>query len=102
MLVLLPRDPHQPDPIAQVMLQGTCDAAAQIGRRRLTGTATGRGAHQGLTGHLDQIIPLHQGKQTAGSSGCDGISEGKVLQHQSIAGPEGRTAERLGLLLARR
>jgi len=93
LLVQLARHSHQPHPIAQVMLQGTGDAAAQIGRRRLTRAATGSGADQGFPGHLDQIIPLHQWEQAPGSSGSDGISEGQVLQHQSIAGLEGSAAE---------
>ena len=61
-------DAHQPHPIAQVMLQGPADAAAQIGRWRLTGSAAGSGADQGLTGYLDQIFPLHQREQAPGGS----------------------------------
>jgi hypothetical protein len=57
---------HQPHPIAQVMLQGTGDAAAQIGPSGLTGSAAGSGADQGLPGHLDGILPLHQREQTPG------------------------------------
>jgi hypothetical protein len=53
---------HLPHPIAQVMVQGTGDAAALIGSWPLAGSAAGSGAHQGL------------------------------------AGPQGRTAWRLGLL----
>jgi hypothetical protein len=58
LLMLVAGDAHQPHPIAQVMLQGTGDAAAQIGRWRLAGTEAGSGADQGLAGHLDQILPL--------------------------------------------
>ena len=58
---------HQPHPIAQVVLQGPGDAAAQIGSWRLACSAAGGGAHQGLTGHLDQILPLHQREQAPGS-----------------------------------
>ena len=57
---------HQPHPIAEVMLQGPGDAAAQIGSRRLARSAAGGGAKQGLTGHLDQILPLHQREQAPG------------------------------------
>ena len=91
---------HQPHPIAQVMLQGACDAAAQIGRWRLARSAAGGGANQGLPGRLDQILPLHQREQAPGHDGGDGIGQGQVLQHQGIAGTQGRTAERRGLLLA--
>ena len=41
---------HQPHPIAQVVLQGASDAAAQIGRWRLACPAAGSGADQGLAG----------------------------------------------------
>ena len=95
-------DAHQPYPIAQVVLQGPCDAAAQIGPSGLAGSAAGSGAHQGLTGHLDQILPLHQREEAPGGGGSQGISERQVLQHQGIAGTQGRTDERLGLLLAAR
>ena len=91
---------HQPHPIAQVVLQRPLDAAAQIGRWRLARSAAGSGANQGLTGHLDQILPLHQREEAAGGGGSEGISQGQVLQHQGIAGTQGRTAERRGLLLA--
>jgi hypothetical protein len=92
---------HQPHPIAQVMLQGTGDAAAQIGRCRLAGPAAGSGAHQGLPGHLDQILPLHQREQAPGHDAGDGIGQGQVLQHQGITGLEGRTAEGLAGCLRR-
>ena len=82
------------------MLQGPGDAAAQIRSCRLAGSATGSGADQGLAGHLEQILPLHQREQAPGGGGSDGISQGQVLQHQRIAGLEGRTAEGLSLLLA--
>jgi len=91
---------HQPHLIAQVVLQGALDAAAQIGLDRLACSAAGSGADQGLSGHLDQILPLHQREQAAGGDGGDGIGQGKVLQHQSIAGLEGSAAERLCRLLA--
>jgi hypothetical protein len=60
LLVLPAGDAHQPHPIAQVVLQGPADAAAQIGPSGLACPAAGSGAEQGLTGHLDQIFPLHQ------------------------------------------
>ena len=91
---------HQPHPIAQVMLQGPGDASAQIGPCWLAGSAAWSGADQGFSGYLDQILPLHQREQAPGSGGSDGIGQGQVLQHQSIAGFEGRTAEGLSLLLA--
>jgi hypothetical protein len=59
---------HQPDPIAQVMLQGTCDAAAQVWSGRLASAAAGSGANQRLTGYLDQILPLDQREEAAGYS----------------------------------
>jgi hypothetical protein len=66
-LLMLPAgDPHQADAIAQVVLQGSCDAAAQIGLGRLARPAAGSGADQGLSGHLDQILPLHQREQAPG------------------------------------
>ena len=98
LLRLSPRHPHQPHAIAQVVLQGPGDAAAQIGRSGLACSAAGSGADQGLTGHLDQILPLHQREQAPGGGGSEGIGEGQVLQHQGIAGPQGRTAESWGLL----
>ena len=93
-------DAHQADAIAEVVLQGPGDAAAQIGPSGLACSAAGSGANQGLTGHLDQILPLHQREEAAGGGGSEGISQGQVLQHQGIAGTQGRTAERRGLLLA--
>ena len=87
------RHAHQPNPIAQVVLQGTGDAAAQIGRSRLACSAAGSRANQGLAGHLDQIFPLHQREQAPGSGGGNGISQRQVLQHQGITGLEGRAAE---------
>jgi hypothetical protein len=53
-------DAHQPHPIAQVVLQGSADAAAQIGPSRLACPTAGSGADQSFSGHLDQILPLHQ------------------------------------------
>ena len=82
------------------MLQRPDDAAAQTGPSGLAGSAAGSGADQGFSGHLDQILPLHQREEAPGGGGSQGISQGQVLQHQGIAGPEGRTAERRGLLLA--
>jgi hypothetical protein len=61
------RHAHQPDAIPQVVLQGPADATAQIGRSRLACSAAGSGADQGFPGHLDQIFPLHQREQAAGS-----------------------------------
>ena len=57
------RHAHQPNPIAEVMLESTRDAAAQIGSWRLNGSAAGSGANQGFTGHLNEILPLHQGNR---------------------------------------
>ena len=102
LLMLTAGDAHQADAIAQVVLQGPGDAAAQIGPSGLACSAAGSGANQGLTGHLDQILPLHQREEAPGGSGSEGISQGQVLQHQGIAGTQGRTDERLGLLLAAR
>jgi len=98
---------HQPHPIAQVVLQRPGDAAAQIGRWRLAGPAAGGGANQGLTGHLDQILPLHQREQAPGGGGSNGnrsaeafrYGQRQVLQHQGITGLEGRTAEGLACRL---
>ena len=100
LLVLAAGDAHQADAIAQVVLQGPGDAAAQIGRWRLSGSAAGSGAHQGFSGYLDQILPLQQREEAPGGGGSQGISQGQVLQHQGIAGTQGRTAEKRGLLLA--
>ncbi len=84
------------------MLQRPDDAAAQTGPSGLAGSAAGSGADQDLTGHLDQILPLRQREEAPGGGGSQGISERQVLQNQGISGPEGRTAERLGLLLEAR
>jgi len=78
------RHTHQPHPIAQVVLQGPADATAQIGLSRLAGAAAGSRADQGLAGHLDQILPLHQREQAPGGGGGDGIGNREVLQHQGI------------------
>ncbi|WP_231594933.1 hypothetical protein [Synechococcus sp. CBW1107] len=59
-------DAHQAEAIAEVVLQGPADAAAQIGPRGLTCSAAGSGADQGLSGHMDQILPLHQREQVPG------------------------------------
>ena len=100
LLVLTAGDAHQADAIAQVVLQGPGDAAAQIGRCRLSSSAAGSRADQGFTGHLDQILPLNQREEAPGGGGSQGISQGQVLQHQSLASLEGRTAEKRGPLLA--
>ncbi len=99
LLMLAAGDADQADAIAQMVLQGPGDAAAQIGPSGLAGSAAGSGAHQGFSGHLDQILPLHQREQPPGGGGSQGIGERQVLQHQGIAGTQGRTAERRGLLL---
>ncbi len=93
------RHAHQPGPVAQVVLKGTGDATAQIMPSGLISSAAGSGADQSLTSHLDQILPLHQREQAPGGGGSDGIGKGQVLQHQGIAGTEGRAAKGLGLLL---
>jgi hypothetical protein len=82
------RHAHQPDAIAQVVLQGALDAAAQVGLGRLARPAAGSGADQGLAGRLDQILPLHQREQAPGRDGSDGIGQRQVLQHQGIAGTQ--------------
>jgi hypothetical protein len=81
------------------MLQGPGDAAAQIGPSGLACFAAGSRADEGLAGHLDQIFLLHQREQTPGGGGSQGIGEREVLQHQSIAGLESRTAEGLACRL---
>ena len=80
------QDSHQPHPIAQVQLDASGDAAAQVGPSGLSGSAGWSGADQGFSGHLDQILPLHQREQAPGGSGSQGISQEQVLQHQSITG----------------
>ena len=75
------------------MLQGTGDEAPEVGNWRLACSAAGSGANQGLAGHLDQILPLHQREQAPGHGRGDGIGQGQVLQHQGIAGMQGRAAE---------
>ena len=62
------RNAHQPHPIAQVMLQSTRDAAAQIGLCRLTCFAAQHRAEQGFSSYLDQILPLDQREEAAGYS----------------------------------
>ena len=93
LLVLTAGDTHQPHAITQVVLQGTGDAAAQIGPSRLASSAAGGGKDQSLAGYLDQILPLHQREQAPGSSGGNDIGQRQVLQHQGITGLEGRAAE---------
>jgi hypothetical protein len=93
LLVLAAGDAHQPHAIAQVVLQGTGDAAAQIGPSGLASSAAWSGADQGLAGHLDQILPLHQREQAPGHDGGNGIGKGQVLDHQGITGRQGRAAE---------
>jgi len=83
-----------------VVLQGAGDAAAEIGLGRLTCSAAGSGTDQGLTGHLDQILALHQREQAPGSDGSDGIGQRQVLQHQDITGLEGSAAQACSRLLA--
>jgi hypothetical protein len=61
--------------------------------------AAGSGEDQGLPGHLDQNLPLHQREQAPGGGGSEDIGEREVLQHQGIASTESRTAEDWGLLL---
>ena len=83
-----------------MQLDASGDAAAQVGPSGLSGSAGWSGADQGFSGHLDRILPLHQREQAPGSSGSQGISQEQVLQHQGIAGLEGRTAGKRRLLLA--
>ena len=66
LLMQPPWNAHQPHPIAQVVLQGPGDAATQIGLSWLAGSAAGNRAHQGLAGHLEQTLPLHQREQAPG------------------------------------
>jgi hypothetical protein len=96
--------PHQPHAIADVVLQGPSDAAAQIGRSGLTSSAAGSGANQGLAGDLDQILPLHQPEQAPGGCGSDdrGIlpNPGLLQQHskqnqRSSSGRQSSTCRRL-------
>jgi hypothetical protein len=61
-------DAHQPHPIAQVMVQRTLDAAPEVRLSRLARMDSGDGAHQGLAGHLEQIVPLDQWEQAMGGS----------------------------------
>ena len=49
---------------------------------------------------MDQILALYQREEAPGGGGINGIGQGQVLQHQGIASTQGRTAKRLGLLLA--
>jgi hypothetical protein len=93
LLVLAAGDAHQPHAIAQVVLQGTGDAAAQIGPSGLASSAAWSGADQGLAGHLDQILPLHQREQAPGHDGGNGIGKGQVLHHQGITGRQDRATE---------
>ena len=110
LLVLLAGDAHQPHSIAQVVLQGASDAAAQIGLSRLAGLAARQRAQQSLAGRLDQIIPLHQRKQAPGHDGGDGnrsaevfrYSQRQVLQHRGIARSKGCSRQGRGLRLAAR
>lgn len=100
-LPMLPaEDALQGDAIAELVLQCPGDAAAQIGPSGLASPPAGSGANQDLSRHLDQIFRLHQREQAPDGGGSEGISELEVLQHQGITGPQGRTAERRGLLLA--
>lgn len=71
--MLAAENAHQANPIAQVVLQGPCDAAAQIGTRRLISSAAGSGADQALIGHLDQILPFHQRGKAPGHDRDNGI-----------------------------
>ena len=52
----------QGDAIVEVVLQGPGDAAAEIGTSGLACSLANCGANQGFSGHLDQIVPLHQRK----------------------------------------
>ena len=88
LLVIAAGDAHQADAIAKMVLQRPGDAAAQIGPSGLAGSAAGSGADQGFTGHLDQILPLHQREEAPGGGGSRGISQGQVLQQQGIAGTQ--------------
>ena len=86
LLVLTTGDTHQADAIAQVVLQGPGDAAAQIGPSGLSGSAAGSGANQGLTSRLDQILPFHKREEAPGGGEIQGIGERQVLQHDGISG----------------
>jgi hypothetical protein len=79
-------DSHQPHPIAQVQLDASGDPAAQVGPSGLSGSAGWSGADQGFSGHLDQILSLHQREQAPGGGGGNGIGERQVLQHDGIRG----------------
>ena len=60
------RHAHQPHSIAQVMVQRALDAAPEVRLSRLAITAARSRAHQGLTGHLEQVVPLDQREQPMG------------------------------------
>jgi hypothetical protein len=88
------KDSRQPHPIAQVQLDTSGDAAAQVGPSGLSGSAGWSGADQGFSGHLDQILQLHQREQAPGGGVGNGIGEQQVLRYQGIAGTQGRTVEK--------
>jgi len=86
------KDSRQPPPIAQVQLDASGDAAAQVGPSGLSGSAGWSGADQGFSGGLDQILPLHQREQAPGGSGSQGISEVPAKESRKYARPRQRRA----------
>ena len=70
--LLLRRGGSQGEALEDGEPQGPGDAAAQIGPSGLSGSAAGCGADQGFSGHLDQILPLHQREEAPGGGGSQG------------------------------
>jgi hypothetical protein len=85
-----------------VVLQGPGDAAAQIGSRDLDDSAAWGVADQGFSGHLDQILPLHQREEAPGGGGSQGnrsaeafrCGKREVSQNRRTTLMESRRAER--------
>ena len=74
---------HQQGPIADVVAQGTGDAALQKGPWAVA-AATGGRPHQLQTGLLAQVVQLHQVAVAAAEAPGDAIGKEQVLVHQGV------------------
>ena len=84
---------YQQGPIADVVAQGTGDAALQKGPWAVA-AATGGRPHQLQAGLLAQVVQLHQVAVAAAEAAGDAIGQGEVLVHQGIAAALGAASRR--------
>ncbi len=84
---------HQQRPIADVVAQGTGDAALQEGLRTLS-AAAGGGPYQLQARLLAQVVQFHQVAVAAAEAPGDAIGQGEVLLDQGVTAALGAASRR--------